>query len=128
MNQKVHVTKNATEWLFDGYDDQMINLAKDNPFLDAGDIPFDRFGWFYMVRKEDKAMVRDPLRITIAFFYREMIAVHFSEISMPTRVSTISRRLEKYGIGTMKNIPSILKENAGKYLTLQLATSSPHSL
>lgn len=27
----------------------MINLAKGNPLLDAGDIPFDRFGWFYMV-------------------------------------------------------------------------------
>ena len=50
MNQKVHVTKNASEWLFDGYEDQMINLAKDNPFLDAGNIPFDRFGWFYMVQ------------------------------------------------------------------------------
>jgi CD36 family len=49
MNQKVHVTKNASEWLFDGYEDAMINLAKDNPLLDAGDIPFDRFGWFYMV-------------------------------------------------------------------------------
>lgn len=49
MSQKVHVTKNASEWLFDGYEDAMINLAKDNPMLDAGDIPFDRFGWFYMV-------------------------------------------------------------------------------
>jgi hypothetical protein len=34
---------------FDGYEDAMINLAKDNPLLDAGNIPFDRFGWFYMV-------------------------------------------------------------------------------
>lgn len=49
-SQKVHVTKNASEWLFDGYADPMIDLAKDNPFLDAGDIPFDKFGWFYMVR------------------------------------------------------------------------------
>ena len=49
-NQKVHVTKNASEWLFDGYEDAMIGLAKDNPILDAGEIPFDKFGWFYMVR------------------------------------------------------------------------------
>jgi hypothetical protein len=49
-SQKVHVTKKATEWLFDGYEDAMIDLAKGNPLLDAGDIPFDRFGWFYMVR------------------------------------------------------------------------------
>lgn len=49
-SQKVHVTKNASEWLFDGYEDPMINLAKDYTFLDAGDIPFDKFGWFYMVR------------------------------------------------------------------------------
>lgn len=36
--------------LFDGYDDPMIDLAKGNPLLDAGHIPFDKFGWFYMVR------------------------------------------------------------------------------
>lgn len=49
FNQNVHVTKKASEWLFDGYDDSMINLAKSNPLLNAGNIPFDKFGWFYMV-------------------------------------------------------------------------------
>lgn len=43
------MTKNASEWLFDGYSDPMIDLAKGATFLDAGDIPFDKFGWFYMV-------------------------------------------------------------------------------
>lgn len=49
FHQKVHVTKNASEWLFDGYEDVMINIAKNNPLLDAGNIPYDKFGWFYMV-------------------------------------------------------------------------------
>ena len=50
-NEKVHVTKNASEWLFDGYEDPLINLAKGNPLLDETEIPpFDRFGWFYMVK------------------------------------------------------------------------------
>ncbi len=46
--QKIHITKTAGELLFDGYDDPMIRIAKDMPILDAGDIPFDKFGWFYM--------------------------------------------------------------------------------
>lgn len=51
-NEKVHVTKYASEWLFDGYEDPMINLARGNPLLEDSDIPpFDRFGWFYMVMK-----------------------------------------------------------------------------
>lgn len=49
-NEKVHVTKTAIEWLFDGFEDPLINLAKGNPLLTDSDIPpFDRFGWFYMV-------------------------------------------------------------------------------
>jgi scavenger receptor class B protein 1 len=45
--KKIHVTKTAGEWLFEGFEDPMINLAKSNPFL--SDIPtmFDKFGWFY---------------------------------------------------------------------------------
>lgn len=52
MNQKIHVTKTAGELLFDGYEDPMINLAKNMPMLDAGEIPFDRFGWFYTVIRD----------------------------------------------------------------------------
>lgn len=48
-HQNVHVTKTANEWLFEGYEDDMITLAKGMPILDAGDIPYDKFGWFYMV-------------------------------------------------------------------------------
>jgi hypothetical protein len=48
--QKLHVTKNASQWLFEGYEDPIINVAKEiASFLGVGDIPFDRFGWFYRV-------------------------------------------------------------------------------
>jgi hypothetical protein len=48
--QKLHVTKNASQWLFEGYEDPIINVAKEiASFLGVGDIPFDRFGWFYKV-------------------------------------------------------------------------------
>lgn len=48
--QKLHITKTASEWLFEGYDDPIITVAKDiASILGVGDIPFDRFGWFYQV-------------------------------------------------------------------------------
>jgi hypothetical protein len=48
--QKLHITKNASQWLFEGYEDPIINVAKEiASFLGVGDIPFDRFGWFYKV-------------------------------------------------------------------------------
>lgn len=48
-NERVHVTKTARELLFEGYEDDMIAFAKEMPdLLDAGEIPFDRVGWFYM--------------------------------------------------------------------------------
>jgi scavenger receptor class B protein 1 len=48
-DKQIHVTKTAGEWLFEGFNDPMIDLAKNNPFLN--DIPamFDKFGWFYKV-------------------------------------------------------------------------------
>lgn len=48
-HQNIFVSKSANEWLFEGYADNMITLAKEMPILDAGDIPYDKFGWFYMV-------------------------------------------------------------------------------
>lgn len=48
--QKVHITKTASEWLFEGYEDPIITVAKDiASILGVGEIPFDRFGWFYQV-------------------------------------------------------------------------------
>jgi len=50
FGQQVHVTKTANEWLFEGYEDPIINVAKDiASILNIGDIPFERFGWFYQV-------------------------------------------------------------------------------
>lgn len=47
-NQKLTVTKTAGELLFEGYEDDMVLLAKSLPFLAGEEIPFDRVGWFYM--------------------------------------------------------------------------------
>lgn len=46
--QKIHVTKPVSELLFDGYEDTMVSLAKQIPFLTGEEVPFDRVGWFYM--------------------------------------------------------------------------------
>lgn len=54
-NQKIHITKTAGEFLFEGYDDPMMKIAKEMPLLDAKDIPFDKFGWFYMVSLVSKS-------------------------------------------------------------------------
>lgn len=48
-NQQIHVTKPARELLFEGYEDDMVSLAKQLPFLAGEEVPFDRVGWFYMV-------------------------------------------------------------------------------
>ncbi|CAO1400864.1 unnamed protein product [Diamesa serratosioi] len=45
--QEIHVTKQARELLFDGYEDNMVLMAKENPMFDTGEIPFDRIGFFY---------------------------------------------------------------------------------
>ena len=47
--QEIHVTKSARELLFEGYEDNMVLMAKENPIFDTGEIPFDRIGWFYKV-------------------------------------------------------------------------------
>lgn len=49
--QKVHITKTASEWLFEGYEDPIIGVAKDiASILGMSEVPFDRFGWFYQVK------------------------------------------------------------------------------
>lgn len=51
-DQKVYVTKPARELLFEGYQDDMIDVARDMPSILQGEtvsVPFDKFGWFYMV-------------------------------------------------------------------------------
>lgn len=54
--QKLHITKSANEWLFEGYEDPIIPIAKEiASFLGVGEIPFDRFGWFYQVNIKIKS-------------------------------------------------------------------------
>lgn len=51
-DQQVYVTKSASQLLFEGYQDDMIDIAREAPAFLGGmtvDVPFDRFGWFYMV-------------------------------------------------------------------------------
>lgn len=50
------ITKEARELLFEGYEDDLIDMAHEvakfgNPF--KLNIPYDRFGWFYQVRVVD---------------------------------------------------------------------------
>lgn len=48
-DQQISVTKLAREFLFEGYEDDLVSIAKELPFLAEGNtVPFDRVGWFYM--------------------------------------------------------------------------------
>jgi hypothetical protein len=47
FGQQIHLTKTASELLFEGYDDPIISVAKDIAKVMGIDVPFDRFGWFY---------------------------------------------------------------------------------
>ncbi|KAI5744521.1 hypothetical protein M8J76_003017 [Diaphorina citri] len=46
FGQKLHETKTVGEFLFDGYENKLLNMAKKMPMLK---IPYDKFGWFYTV-------------------------------------------------------------------------------
>lgn len=49
--QSIYVTKEAREFLFDGYQDALIDMAQEFQSMGVKDvnIPYDRFGWFYTV-------------------------------------------------------------------------------
>lgn len=49
--QQVYVTKEAREFLFDGYQDDLIDMAREMARFDPAQfaVPYDRFGWFYQV-------------------------------------------------------------------------------
>lgn len=55
--ETLYVTKEAREFLFDGYQDKLIDLAQEmkkyNNGKQAVNIPYDRFGWFYEVGSTD---------------------------------------------------------------------------
>lgn len=49
--EKTHIVKTARELLFEGYQSDLIDMAKELSSFEgeAIDIPYDRFGWFYQV-------------------------------------------------------------------------------
>lgn len=50
--QKIAVSKSARELLFDGYEDNMVLMGREGLIegFDQQDNPYDRIGWFYLVR------------------------------------------------------------------------------
>lgn len=58
-NQEVFIVKSARELLFEGYQDDMIDMARAMPSLNEHEIsvPFDRFGWFYMVSLNNQTII-----------------------------------------------------------------------
>lgn len=52
-SQKAYITKEARELLFEGYQDDLIDMARELARFDPETfaIPTDRFGWFYQVSK-----------------------------------------------------------------------------
>jgi hypothetical protein len=50
-NEQVSIEKTAAELMFDGYEDGMLTQGLNyKKYMDFGEIPYDKVGWFYMVR------------------------------------------------------------------------------
>lgn len=54
--KKIPITKTVAEFLFDGYEDDLLTLSRtpgaiDESFMKVPDVPFDKIGWFYTVSK-----------------------------------------------------------------------------
>lgn len=49
---KIVTSKTARELLFEGYEDDMVLMGREGGIkgFDIRDIPYDRIGWFYLVR------------------------------------------------------------------------------
>ncbi|CAG2063633.1 unnamed protein product, partial [Timema podura] len=47
--QKAHVIHKVRELLFEGYDDALLKMGSKFQFISDMKIPYDKFGWFYMV-------------------------------------------------------------------------------
>ncbi|RVE50581.1 hypothetical protein evm_004808 [Chilo suppressalis] len=46
FHDNMFLTANVSQWLFDGIDDRVIDIAEKIPFITIN-IPYDKFGWFY---------------------------------------------------------------------------------
>lgn len=107
--QKVHITKLAREWLFEGYEDPIITVAKDiASILGVGDIPFDRFGWFYQVRN----ILLTWLWISISInSSSETIRASWRVILMQTLESSTAQKWVKFRCGIMCHQPASSRVN-----------------
>ena len=50
FSNEVHIVKTVDDLLFTGFEDKIITMGQMSG-MDEDSPPFDRFGWFYMVRK-----------------------------------------------------------------------------
>ena len=51
LKMQIYITKTINELLFEGYVDKLIDMKNAVPLPDEDESPpFDRFGWFYMVK------------------------------------------------------------------------------
>lgn len=48
FEKQLSITKTAGEFLFDGYEDELLKLISSGK-IPGFTIPFDKFGWFYDV-------------------------------------------------------------------------------
>lgn len=57
-NQHAFVVKEARELLFDGYEEDLIDMANEMSKLGAFklNIPYDRFGWLYGVSRSGTSL------------------------------------------------------------------------
>lgn len=69
--QPMAVTRTVDELLFEGYSDDMIDVAREFPLFGA-DVPvlFDKFGWFYTVRNLFQFCIFNIfLRLILQFYH-----------------------------------------------------------
>lgn len=67
FNQNIYVTKSANELLFDGYEDDLIDIAREMTFTDETvTVPYDKFGWFYTVRNPFRSAFENPFFVHLS--------------------------------------------------------------
>lgn len=75
-NQQAFVTKDAREMLFEGYEDDLINMAQEisNYGPIKLNIPYDRFGWLYGVSSNKLRVHSVKFIQLIRFFLKKTIS------------------------------------------------------
>ena len=65
--QTLSVRHTVKDMLFDGYSDPLLDFAKKLPTFAGVDIPYDKFGWFYLVSGVDNS------NLYFNYFWRKQI-------------------------------------------------------